>query len=375
MKKLMVIIGLLLAVVLTFITACGAASPEMIVENVAPEPPVWGDSDESRPAAEPAPPPTVVITGKQGVNVNLQSDADRMIVRIGDISLVVEDVPSAIDRITVMADNYDGYIVNSRVWKERERLIGSIAIRVPAESFNEAMKKLREMAVDVTSESSTSEDVTEEYVDLSARLDNLEATEARLYSIMQKAETVEDILDVQRELSKVRGEIEQTKARMQYLERTSATSLIQIQLVQSRLDIEFQAQKNRISVREEVRFFPNIAGGFAPYSYEWDFGDGTTSTEEIPIHNFNKAGSYTISLLVSDDRGNTDNQIRTNYITVLPGWNPGNVVSSASNGLAVFGQIIANMFIWLGIFSPVWIIIIGVVYGIFRWKRRKKNTE
>ncbi|MFC1954843.1 DUF4349 domain-containing protein [Chloroflexota bacterium] len=380
MKKLIIIIGLLTVVSLLLFAACSPAIGEKQYSiddgSGAPGSPIWDVTEESRPEmAMPTPPPVVVNTGKPGSDLNLQSDPDRMIVRRGDIALVVEDVPITIDRITVMADSYDGYIVNSRVWKERERLIGSIAIRVPAEHFDDTMRMLREIAVDITSESSTSQDVTEEYVDLSAMLENLEATEAQLFSVMQKAETVEDILNVQRELSRVRGEIERAKARMQYLERTSATSLIQIQLVQSKLSIEFQAQSTRITLREEVRFFPNITGGFSPYSYEWDFGDGATSTEDNPTYTYKKAGNYTVSLTVSDDRGNIDSKTRPNYITVLPGWNPGNIVSSAWNGLATFGQVITNILIWLGIFSPVWITIGGISYGIYYWIRRKKKTE
>jgi hypothetical protein len=272
-----------------------------------------------------------------------------------------------------MADSFDGYVVSSRVWKEGERLIGNITIRVLAEYFDEAMSALRDMAVDVTSESSTSKDVTEEYVDLTAKLDNLEATEKQLLVIMEKAETVEDILEVQRELTNVRGEIEQTKARMQYLEQTSATSLIEISLEQSKLDVDFHAQKTRVKTREELWFYGEIAGGFPPYSYEWDFGDGTNSTEEAPAHTYKNDGQYTVALTVTDDRGNTDTETRTDYITILPGWNAGNVASSAWNGLVSFGRALSNMFIWIGIFSPVWIIIGLIIWWLLR--RRKKKAQ
>ena len=254
---------------------------------------------------------------------------------------------------------------------EGERLVGNITVRVLAEYFDNAMSELRDMAVDVTSESSTSKDVTEEYVDLTAKLDNLEATEKQLLVIMEKAETVEDILDVQRELTNVRGEIEQTKARMQYLEQTSATSLIEIYLVQSKLSVDFYANRNVVKVKEEIQFVADIAGGFSPYSYEWDFGDGTTSTEETPTHTYKTDGKYTISLTVTDDRGNTDTLTRTDYITVLPGWSAGNIASAAWNGLAGFGRALANIFIWLGIFSPVWIIIGVIIWWLLRRRKRK----
>lgn len=383
MKRLMVIVGLLLVVTLLVSVSCAAASLKSEEESVAerpsmvgggpstvPAPEVWIDeSNMSR--AEPAPPAPVVIAPQELVT----GETERMIVRTGNIALVVEDVTVAIDQITTMADGFGGYVVSSNMWKQGERLAGSITIRVAAEHFDNAMRALRGLAVDVTSETSTSKDVTEEYVDLSAKLQNLEATEAQLLKIMEKAETVEDILDVQRELSNTRGEIERTKARMQYLEQTSSTSLIQVSLEQSTLEIEFTADKRRgLKEGEKVQFtVSQIAGGFAPYSYEWDFGDGDISTDENPTHSYKVDGSYTVSLTVTDDQGNADTITRDNYITVIPGWSPGSVARAAWNGLVIFGHVLGNTFIWLAILSPIWIVIGGIAYWWYR--RRKKKVQ
>ncbi|MFC1988071.1 DUF4349 domain-containing protein [Chloroflexota bacterium] len=369
MRKVLMIIGLLLVTVVLLLASCSAASTSKppttptTPTQVAPMPPSEGGFyNDSKSGAVP---PVVITTPGTG------TIDERMIVRTGDISLVVTGVPVAIDQITVMTEGFDGYVVSSNVWKVNERLVGSITIRVPAEHFDTAMKALRGLAVDVTSETSSSQDVTEEYTDLSARLHNLEATEVQLLKIMEKAETVEEILDVQRELSNTRGEIERTKARMQYLERTSATSLITVRLEQSGLSLKSYASNARLKVREPVRFYAEISGGFAPYSYEWDFGDGTTSTDEAPTHAYKAAGSYTISLTVTDDRGNTESETRTDYITVLPGWSAGNIASSAWNGLVTFGHVLVNILIWAGIFSPVWIVIGGIVYWQVRRRRKK----
>ncbi|MFC2056019.1 DUF4349 domain-containing protein [Chloroflexota bacterium] len=379
MKKIMAIIGLLLATALLLFVSC---SPAKIAEegyggedkSPAQGVIVYEEAEEERAASAP---PAVILSESSGLDLNLQSATERMIVRIGDMSLVVDGVSVAIEQITGMADGFGGYVVSSRVWKEMERLVGSIAIRVPAEYFDDSMKSLRGLAVDVTSEHSSSKDVTEEYVDLDAKLQNLEATERQLLVLMEKAETVEDILNVQRELSGTRGEIERTKARMQYLERTSATSLIQVHLEQSRLDIEFNADKRRgLKEGQKIQFaVRQIAGGFAPYSYEWDFGDGNISTEEAPTYAYKADGSYTVSLTVTDDRGNTDTEIRTDYITVIPGWSAGSIANGAWNGLVTFGHALANIFIWIGIFSPIWIVIGGIVYGVIYWRRRRKKAQ
>jgi len=371
MKKIKVITGLLLVLALLGAISCASTASEEEKGGIVRE-----EAEEER--VVPAPDTSVggwessgqSVTGEIGLDSDEQWATERMIVRNGNMILVVEDVAVAIDQITFMAESYDGYVVSSRVWKEGERLVGSITIRVLVENFDNAMRSLRNLAVDVTSESASSRDVTEEYVDLSAKLDNLEATEKQLLVIMEKAETVEDILDVQSELSKVRGEIEQTKARMQYLEQTSATSLIDVYLEQSKLDVEFYAHRSRVKEREQVVFYSEIAGGFAPYSYEWDFGDGTTSTGENPSHIYKNDGEYTVALTVTDDRGNTDTEARSDYITVLPGWSVGSTASSAWNGMVTFGRVLANIFIWIGVLSPIWIVAGGL---IFWWRRRRRK--
>jgi PKD repeat protein len=289
------------------------------------------------------------------------------------MQLVVDDVRNTIDKITELSQNLEGYVVNSSSWKEGERVVGQITIRVPSSDFNYVMGILRSMAVEVTSETTSAQDVTEEYVDLEAQLRNLEATEEQLLKLMEKAVEVEDILNVQRELSRVQQDIERVKGRMQYLERTSAMSLIQVFLEQSKLEVSLSANKVTAKEGEEIRFNSDVGGGVRPYSYQWDFGDGTTSTDNNPEHKYKSKGTYTVTLTVTDDRGNQDTEKRSDYITILPGWSAGSIVDSAWNGLIAFGRVLADIFIWLGIFSPVWIVI-GVILYFAWWRRRKKRA-
>ncbi|OGO21271.1 MAG: hypothetical protein A2144_02710 [Chloroflexi bacterium RBG_16_50_9] len=376
MKKL--ISGVLLVILLLGTIACARAPAPAPAFAPAPAPapmPAIGSSrgDESvtTPSIKmPAPaPPRETSADFESVQ---SLDIERMIVRTATMALVVEDVASSVERIANLAGTYHGYVVSSNSWRDGERLIGNIVIRVTVENFDAALAVLRGMAVKVNSESTTGKDVTEEYVDLSAKLRNLEAAEVQLLKLMaEKTEKVTDILEVQRELVKTRGEIEQTKGRMQYLEQSSSMSLIQVSLEQSKLDVEFNANRRNVKAGETIFFEPRVAGGFAPYSFEWDFGDGTTSTSDYPSHAYKSDGSYTVILKVTDDKGYSDSQERDDYIVVLPGWSAGNVASSAWHGLATFGRVIADIIIWLGIFSPVWIII-GVILYFAWWRRRKR---
>jgi plastocyanin len=308
------------------------------------------------------------------INVSYTQDISRMIVRIGNIDILVVNIPDTIDNITQIAEQLDGYVVSSSTWRDDNNIHGNISIRVPSEKYEMAINNVSQLADEVISQNTTSEDVTEEYTDLNAKITNLQAAEQQLLTIMNKAEKVEDVLAVQKQLTDVRTQIEQIKGRMQYLERTSSTSLINISLEQSQLTVKFTADKTQVDVGERIRFTADLNGGVTPYSYEWDFGDGENNNDQTALHEYTKSGDYTIILKVTDDRGAIETMIRENYITVMPGWNAGNTASSALNGMAIFGRVLANILIWLGIFSPVWIIGAGIPL-FFYYRRKRKSAK
>ena len=116
-----------------------------------------------------APLPTALPAGGSGSE---GLPADRMVVRTGNMQLVVSDVAASLDQVVKLANSLQGYVVNSQKWKEGERTIGTISIRIPSESYDKALVMLRVLALDVVNENTSSQDVTQEYVDLNARLKN-----------------------------------------------------------------------------------------------------------------------------------------------------------------------------------------------------------
>ncbi len=200
----------------------------------------------------------------------------------------------------------------------------------------------------------------------------LEATETQLLKIMETATKTEDVLSIQRELTSVRGQIEQAQGRMLYLQRTSSTSLLTIQLNEAVLDLKFSADKIMVNTGDDVHFTSDVSGGFTPYNYLWDFGDGKTSVEKSPAHGYADSGNYSVTLKVTDDRGYTNSLTRSQYITVEGNWSPADIAKGAWGGFAAFGRVMVNIFIWLGIFSPLWIFILAIVWFAY-WRKRKKS--
>ena len=172
--------------------------------------------------------------GRDESEITDELTEDRKIVKTGSMTLEVGNITEVMDKVAEMADELNGYVVSSYKYEYKRGISGRITIRVPFEKFEEAFARLRQLAVSVPYETTTAKDVTEDYVDLEAQLSNLQATEAQYLVLMEKAENVEEMLMVQRELSKVRGEIEQIEGRMQYLEQTSETSLIEVDLQETK---------------------------------------------------------------------------------------------------------------------------------------------
>lgn len=383
MKKILIVAVAIL--VIATAAACSSGTTESRNQNVYTTSVITATNIASPPMTTSAvsgkdtvPAPSLTVTSAPSGFGDLTSSSsvpdDRMIVRTGNISMVVNDINAALDDIAQMATGYKGYVVSSNSWKNGEQMFGSISIRIPAESYDIASKSIGQMAVEVTSQSTSSQDVTEQYVDLTAQLSNLKATEAQLLLIMAKADKIEDILAVQAQLTSIQSQIEQIEGTMQYLEKTSATSLINISLSQAALGAKFTASSVNAKTGNEIQFYPDVAGGFTPYSYVWDFGDGKTSTDTSPTHTYAKPGEYTISLKVTDDRANTVTETRENYIKITQGgWSIGGVASGAWSALLWLGRALVTIVIGLGIFSPV-IIVIGAVIWLLQRRRKARAS-
>ena len=199
----------------------------------------------------------------------------RIIVRTANMVIVVDEIQAAIDEISRMADVLGGWVVSTDRSRKHD---GSVSIRIPAASLDLAIEELRELAKDVETEITTSQDVTDEYYDLQSRLKNQQATEAALIRLLDRAENVEHALAVQRELSDVQENVERLLGRIKLLEETSAFSLITVSLRLAPLDMAIDAGPDQsVAVHSPTRFRATFTPpeGMDQHSVTWDFGDGS----------------------------------------------------------------------------------------------------
>jgi hypothetical protein len=168
---------------------------------------------------------------------NAQQTADRLIIRNGSITVAVDDTLAARktveDMVTQMAG--DGAFVVSV--NEYGSTPGAdpyvdMTIRVPAAHFDEVMNQIAGMAAEGTTptQSQSAEDVTNQYVDLDARLKSLEAARDRLQQIMAEAQTTEDLLNAEQQLTLREADIASIKGQMQYLSKSAALSSVTVSL-------------------------------------------------------------------------------------------------------------------------------------------------
>lgn len=176
-------------------------------------------------------------TGGSIGNVSL----DRKVISNASLLIEVEQGKFQIrfDEARLLADKYGGYVIasNSSATGDDDAVrSGTIALRVPESAFQQALTDAGKLGT-VKSQNIDTQDVTEEYVDLEARLKNAEAQERAYLSLMDRADTVDEILTVRSVLSQTQQEIEQLKGRIRFLDEHTAFSTITMSIYEAGVEV------------------------------------------------------------------------------------------------------------------------------------------
>jgi len=223
-------IGLAIIVGLSLIVAACGAEPAA----QSPGSRGIGPAPTAVPVAAPRTPGEGVNQSAADSTVSLVStqSADRLIIKTANLSIRVRNVQDGVSAVSNIAVGLAGYVQSTNLRQEGTKLVATVTLKVPAERYEQALNQIRQLATKVEAESSTGQDVTEEYADLNAQLKNLQNTEAQLNQFLTKTTNVDETLKVYRELNNIRGQIERIQGRMSYLEKSAAMSTISVTLRQ-----------------------------------------------------------------------------------------------------------------------------------------------
>ena len=205
-------------------TATGNTAPEMSrrVAGIGSQ----AAQDAAAPAAVPAPSPESPAAVSQGTASQI---APSMLIRTGSASIEVKELDPAIIKVRQLAAQLGGYVANSSISGGRDQIrSATLELKIPANRYDQAVSGLGNIGR-VESVNTSVEDVGEEFVDVTARVTNAKRLEERLVSLLAtRTGRLEDVLAVERELARVRQEIERYEGRLRYLRTRAAVSTLSV---------------------------------------------------------------------------------------------------------------------------------------------------
>jgi len=236
------------------------------------------------------------VNPDNGQSINI---SDRKISKNAQLEIKVKSLDDSMNFITNKTNSYKGYIVSSSSYApntDYETKTANISLRVPSDSLDQFLKEIKTYAKETIHESIFTQDITEEYIDVKAKITSMESSEQRLTKLLDKTESVKEIVEVEKELSRLRADIDSLKGRFKFIENSVVTSLVRIYI------------------------------------------------EEIPN-----------PVSISD-----------------PSWNTRDIALDAIKALSSFGQFIISVIVFIFVFTPVWILIAGLIYGTKKLRNRNK---
>ncbi len=154
------------------------------------------------------------------------------IIKNASLRLQVESYAAGLKQVKQIVSQFGGAISAENENNSQYRLENNMSIRVPAQQFDTLVNQLLTIAMYVENKQINTEDVTEQYVDIEARMNAKKQVEARYLDILKKAVKIEEILSVERQLGLIREEIESAQGKLKYFDNRVQFSTINLNLYQ-----------------------------------------------------------------------------------------------------------------------------------------------
>jgi type III secretory pathway component EscV len=179
-----------------------------------------------------APPPPPVANENLSENEPLAEKIEKKIIKTADITLEVRNLRDSRQAIEKTISKYKAYISEEKESNSSSNISTSLIIRIASEKFDSLVNDISTIAKNVDSKNISLSDVTEEFIDIQARLKNKKEVEKQYQEILKKARTIDEILQVNEHLRRVREEIESQEGRLKYLENKVSLSTINLYMYQ-----------------------------------------------------------------------------------------------------------------------------------------------
>jgi len=227
-------------IIIAFCFSCnspaGRQSDKMDMANYEMEEASVPITRQMAEAPVPPPPPSQVSESSSVIEKKIIKDA-----RIG---VEVSDYSSFRINLDSLIGIYGAYTSNDNLYNNDESINCDISIRIPEKNFEKFITNLENGDGRILYKNISARDVTEEFIDIEARLKNKKDVEKRYSELLSKAQTIKDILDIEEKLRVIREEIESTEGRLNYLKSQVSFSTIDLMITQ-KLDFKFQPTKEK----------------------------------------------------------------------------------------------------------------------------------
>ncbi|MCO6495095.1 MAG: DUF4349 domain-containing protein [Bacteroidetes bacterium] len=173
-------------------------------------------------------------------NTNLAEDEnsrqiDRKIIKEGNISFETSDINETRILISKTVKELNGYISDDNAYDYNDRTEQSLSIRVPANNFDSLLNKISQFAKKIDSKNVNTQDVTEEFIDIEARLKNKKELETRYLELLKQARNVDEILSIEKEINTLRSDIDAIEGRLKYLKSRVSYSTLRVDFYEKKI--------------------------------------------------------------------------------------------------------------------------------------------
>lgn len=156
--------------------------------------------------------------------------SQRMVVQDTSLSMQVNDVAKSLASIEKVAVDAGGYMVDRNMTKPEGAASGYITVRVPTEKRESSLDSIKALAIKTVSENVFGNDVTDQHVDLQGRIDSLNKTKVRMQALLDQAVRVQDLMDIQMQITNIQEQIDNYTGQQKYLEQTAKLTRISVNL-------------------------------------------------------------------------------------------------------------------------------------------------